>query len=300
MAQTTGGPLPVTAAFTRPGQAVARWLRGEIRTTPGRLRLWSIVVLIVTALTALLGVNALGARRRVAADLRNDRAAFLFDTQGLHTALLKADAESANAFLAGGIEPADRRKGYEDAVADAAARLATAAQRADTADARVSIGKISQLLPVYTGLIESARANNRQGFPAGGAYLRAASKKLRAEIVPLVEDVEQIALDRFRAKYADLSGGAAVALASLMVGLVLLLAWLQLWLFRRTNRVLNPPLVAATVLVVVSLVSVLGTMARQRVDARDAVREGFRPALLSAEARVQGTERRRHGHGLLF
>jgi hypothetical protein len=39
-------------------------------------------------------------------------------------------------------------------------------------------------LPVYSGLIETARANNGQGFPVGAAYLREASDLRRARILP--------------------------------------------------------------------------------------------------------------------
>jgi hypothetical protein len=37
-------------------------------------------------------------------------------------------------------------------------------------------------LTTYTGLIESARANNRQGFPVGIGYLKNASTVLRSQV----------------------------------------------------------------------------------------------------------------------
>ncbi|CAM5656047.1 Secreted protein OS=Streptomyces microflavus OX=1919 GN=Smic_24820 PE=4 SV=1 [Streptomyces microflavus] len=43
------------------------------------------------------------------------------------------------------------------------------------------ITTLNELLPVYTGLIESGRASNRQGLPLGGAYLRYANQKMTNE-----------------------------------------------------------------------------------------------------------------------
>jgi hypothetical protein len=289
MAMTTGGPVAAPPSWANsPGAATMAWLRSELRTTPGRLRLWSIIVLILTALTAIFGLNTLAGQRRSTAELRNDRAAMLFDAQGLHSALLQADAESANAFLAGGIEPAERRKRYEDAVAEAATRLRAVASRADDQETRVALDAIAKGLPVYAGLVESARANNRQGFPAGGAYLRAASAKLRGEIVSNVEEVEQIALARFRSRYKSLVGGASVIMLVLLGVLLALLVWLQVSLFRRTHRLLNIPLVAGSVVLVLVTMATIAALGTQRKDARAAVREGFRPALDAADARVQG------------
>ena len=41
----------------------------------------------------------------------------------------------------------------------------------------------------YTGDMELARANNRQGLPVGGAYLRKASGELRLTTLPIVDEL---------------------------------------------------------------------------------------------------------------
>ena len=54
----------------------------------------------------------------------------------------------------------------------------------DSPQAARAIAAIAASLPVYSGLVETARANNRQGFPVGAAYLRDASNLMRGRILP--------------------------------------------------------------------------------------------------------------------
>ena len=100
---------------------------------------------------------------------------------------MKADANATNAFLVGGLEPADARAGYVDGINTAAATLA-AASNADSGSA-AKLQAVNKVLTNYAGLVESARANNRQGFPIGAAYLRQASKSIRDDALPPLADL---------------------------------------------------------------------------------------------------------------
>src|SRR4029079_1596910 len=88
-------------------------------------------------------------------------------------------------FLVGGLEPADARAGYVEGIKTAAATLA----EASTAESgkNPQLQAVNEVLATYTGLVESARANNRQGFPIGAAYLRQASQTLRDDALPRLE-----------------------------------------------------------------------------------------------------------------
>ena len=90
------------------------------------------------------------------------------DVTTLYRSLADADATVTSGFLSGGLEPSGVRARYDGQVAEATSRLTQAGARAGvdrvTAD---RIADIGAQLPVYTGLIERARANNRQGFPLG-------------------------------------------------------------------------------------------------------------------------------------
>jgi hypothetical protein len=48
---------------------------------------------------------------------------------------------------------------------------------------------LSTDLPVYTGEIETARADNRIGYPVGAAYLREATTLMNSSLLPAAENL---------------------------------------------------------------------------------------------------------------
>lgn len=93
--------------------------------------------------------------------------------------------------------------------------------------------------------MERARTYNRQGFPVGGAYLRYANEKMQDDMLPAAEDLYQLENRRLQDDYGDATPYPWAAIA---LGVVALagLAWAQHRNYRRTNRVLNHGLVAAS------------------------------------------------------
>src|SRR3954465_3509272 len=77
-----------------------------------------------------------------------------------------------------------QRQHFTDSVS-AASRLIAEAAKAQPADAE-ALGALNTTLLTYQGLIEKARANNRQGLPVGAQYLKDASAGLRTDALPLV------------------------------------------------------------------------------------------------------------------
>lgn len=124
---------------------------------------------------------------------------------------------------------------------------------------------ISQQLPVYSGQIEAARANNRQGLPIGAAYLRQASELLTGTILPQADHLYATEAKRLADDYG--TGTSTVALLGLIIVAVLMLVLLgatQLYLARTTRRILNVPLLLATlVLLAVSIWAVVGFIGEQ-------------------------------------
>ena len=140
------------------------------------------VCLVFGALTALQLALSWQANRTAAADTEQ-----LIRVQGIKTSLLRADALATNAFLIGGLEPAEQRAAYDDAI-DQTVRSITDAADAQPAD-RAALNALSSAVLDYTGDMELARANNRQGLPVGGAYLRKASGELRSTALPIVDEL---------------------------------------------------------------------------------------------------------------
>jgi hypothetical protein len=256
--------MPVGAPARRSGELRRRTAR-RLRRTPGRLVLMLAGLVVLGAATGV--VASVGVQQRAAeverVTTRSGRLSVA--AQQLYRALSDADATAAGAYLAGGIEPPALRDRFADDIAQAAGALAEV-----SAGGRGTqlVARIAAQLPVYTGLVETARTYNRQGLPLGAAYLREASGLMRGMLLPAAQDLYRAAA----ADVADARGkGAgfpwfAVPLALLTIaGLVLA----QRWLTRRTNRVFNVGLVAATAAAVllVGWLGVSAIVAGQRLDA---------------------------------
>ncbi|MDX6364399.1 MAG: hypothetical protein QOC85_3409 [Streptomyces sp.] len=263
-------PLPDAAPPRRTAWAegVDR-LRAGATTEPGRLR-------IIGALLALL-VVAFGAvtawqmtdRSAAADDVLHNSQPLSSDAADIYRSLADANTAASSGFLAGGQEPAADRKRYEADIKTAAEKLVTAAANSEPGSpSAATISRLNTLLPEYKGLVERARANNRQGFPLGGAYLRYANEKMQQEMLPAAEDLYTKENQRLRSDYSDATPypWAAIGLGVLVLAA---LVWAQRRHYRRTNRVLNQGLVAATATAsVVLLWLVVGhSVARAGLDA---------------------------------
>ncbi|SCL31616.1 hypothetical protein GA0070624_4300 [Micromonospora rhizosphaerae] len=238
--------------------------------------------------------GAVGVRQRI--DLVNGATARSGDltvaAQRLYRALSDADATAASAFLTGGVEPVALRERYQSDIADAGAALAVvSAGRAGGGRGDAAVVQIIGQLPVYTGLVEAARAYNRQGVPLGGAYLREASGLMRERLLPAVQELYEATSSEL-----DDARGAAGAFPwfAVLLGLLTIaaLVMVQRYLARRTNRLFNIGLVGATAAAAV-LVVWLGVSAVLAAGRLDASREqGSEPVAQLAGVRIAALQAR--------
>jgi hypothetical protein len=236
-----------------PATAV-RSVRKSASRTPGRLFLIGVGLALLSVLTGAFGAIAMQQKQNTIDNLISHREPVAAASQQIYRSLSDADATAASAFLAGGTMPAELRERYDLDIATAGANLAKAsADVSGVPDAEEQVNVLSQQLPVYTGLVETARAYNRQGFPAGAAYLREASGLMRAKLLPAAQRLYEIDFDRLSAEQDAASSVPWFSLALVVVLLGALLA-AQRYLTRRTNRLLNVGLVVATGAVVVALI----------------------------------------------
>lgn len=220
------------------------WLRRFAGTTPGVIAVVVVVSVVLCLLAGFTGANQMSgksARRDVALQHTEPLA---FAAQRLYVALSAADAAAATAFLAVGIEAPAVRQQYQQSLADAAVALADATAGASDEQTRQIVARIAADLPAYTGLVETARANNRQGFPVGSSYLSAASEVMQKSLLP---NAERLTADRFAAVREDQRAIAKMPLLTItLIVLVLLTCAVGSWiLLRRTNRLANLGVLAA-------------------------------------------------------
>jgi hypothetical protein len=146
---------------------------------------------------------------------------------------------------------------------------------------------LSTDLPVYTGEIETARADNRIGYPVGAAYLREATTLMNSSLLPAAENLYTAENAQLTATSAEATG-LPLILATIVGGLVLgyVLYRTSRWLARRTNRVLNPGLVAAAVMALIALVWFAAVYGGAREDLLAARSRGAVPVAALAQADI--------------
>jgi len=186
----------------------------------------------------------------------------------LYTTLSIADAAAATAFIAGS-EPVDLRQRYEQAITDAAVAV-TAASSGLTDEPMVKVlGHINAELAVYTGLVETARTNNRAGNPVGSSYLSEASWLMQTQILP---DAQRLYENTSARVNSETSGSSQVpAPVILVVAATLMFGFFSnRWLAQHTRRRVNIGFVAGGMAVLIMIIWIGATLIISTTDTRHA------------------------------
>ena len=272
--------------------AAVRGVMRSARTSPGRLTVVGVGLVVLALVTGLVGTFAVQGKKDTINDLIDHREPLTAASQEVYRSLSDADATSANAFLVIGTEPPELRGRYDLDIARAGAALAKAASDSEgVADAAAKVDIIARNLPVYTGIIERARANNQQGFPVGASYLREASNLMRTVILPAASDLYHIDTDRLGAEQDD-AGGFPLFTTILVLALLGTLIATQVYLTRRTNRVLNIGLVVATGATVLILLWGAVALTVQAVLVSGGEQDGSHPVDVLVRARSAAVQAR--------
>ncbi|MFD3545468.1 hypothetical protein ACFWUW_07570 [Streptomyces sp. NPDC058655] len=299
---TTRAPAPPGGGAVPPGVPPGRgtaWaegverLRAAATTEPGRLRIIGAAVAALIVLFGAVSVWEISGRSTAADDVVGRSQPLSADAASIYRSLADADTTSSSGFLLGGQEPREVRERYEKDIANASRLLVGAAAntRADE-DSRAQITLLGEQLPRYTGLIEQARATNRQGLPLGGAYLRYANEQMTTQLLPAAQRLYEAETGRLYADYDDARSWPAASIGTGLLALAALV-WVQRRDYRRTNRVFNHGLVAATAatMVVLLWLAVGHTVARSalsqaRTDGQESLKVLNDARIASLQARA--------------
>lgn len=196
---------------------------------------------------ALLAVGAacattLATRQASETSAVNSDEHLMVNVDELYHTLADADATAAAALLVNQVPPARLIDQYQSDVAQAENALAQASRDLagdDTASSQLE--KVAGQLPIYTGFVATAQADNRLGYPVGAAYLREASTLLRQQILP---EVKAVADQESAAQTSAQSGVGGFPVWLLVVALLALavLARAAQVVSRSTRRRINPGL----------------------------------------------------------
>lgn len=230
-------------------RASTAWLRRFVGTTPGVISLVAVLVGAVCVVAGLVVGGQLDGRIGKKTEVLERAEPFANAAQNLYVALSAADAASASAFLAGE-ETGPTRQRYQQALADAAAALTDVTSGTTDHGTRTAAADISAQLTAYTGLVEAARANSRQGFPIGSAYLREASTLMQKTMLPGAQKIFTGNLAAVDADQRAIGGFPFVSIALLAVALAAVVIG-SVVVYARTNRTFNVGLVVSALLIVV-------------------------------------------------
>ncbi|SMG21380.1 hypothetical protein SAMN06295981_1169 [Corynebacterium pollutisoli] len=226
-----------------------------LATTPGKLV--AISVILSTAIFAAgWSMSQSSSDRQQELDvLLTTTEPMSYAAHNLYTSLSLADTIATTGFVQAGVESAGTRARYNAAI-DRAMMSATESSAGIAFNDRETlqlIADIERQIPIYTGLVETARTNNRMGNPVGVAYMAEASSLMREQILPDAATLFAATSSNVRDQQHQLTRPQWVPLSGLFAAVFFLLVaqWL---LWRMTRRRLNRGFLAATALMAIAIV----------------------------------------------
>ncbi|MFE9590755.1 hypothetical protein ACFYOP_01535 [Streptomyces sp. NPDC006294] len=291
-------PAPPAQPPAQPPLARGAWdegrrrLRAAATTEPGRLQIIGAVLAVLVVAFGAVTAFEISARADAADDVVSRSQPLSADAASIYRSLADADTAASSGFLAGIEEPPEVAKRYDDDIALASRLLVKAATNTgSSSESGQQIALLNEALPRYTGLIESARANNRLGRPLGGAYLRFANDRMSRDLLPAAQKLYDAETARLEQDDEDARFWPVLSLAAGVVAIGVLV-WAQRRNYRATNRVFNHGLVAATAgsMVLLLWLAVGHTVARAQLD--DADLHGQRSLKVLGDARINSLKAR--------
>lgn len=265
---------------------------GRTRTTPGVLGVVLVALVLVSLGVGAVCALSLQYRDQTLQNLSTTDGELHAAAEEFHRALTAADVAAGAAFLARDQGMAEHRvryeTDYEAAVGEAQSALATlvAAAGAQTlSEQRDLLGTLPGRLSEYTVLVEDARGYNRLGKPVASTYQLLAADVLRAHLLPAARQLHTAVNEQLAGDQHD---AAELPVLEIVLGLFLLLVLIgvQVYLWRRTNRVFNVGLAVAGVAAVTMLVWITAASMTAGQSAERSREEGSRVINALSDARL--------------
>ncbi len=262
------------------------WLStNRLRTTPAILRTWSVVITVLVLLAALLASLAARQFASGAEQIEQNTGPVLISTQGLVASIAEADAANTAVFLSGENEDRQQRRLYETALSRAPQQIEDISSGiGDDERSHDSLKAVASQLTEYAGLVERARLSNLAGDVDATEQL-SASIDLVSGSTGMLANARSVT-ERTQASFdEDVSSGTVEwisAVALLAVSLIVLLV-AQGRLRKRTQRLINPPLLLATGLIAVLLVWLVLAQVGRVSDLNTARESGYDSIALTSQ-----------------
>lgn len=270
-----------------------RELQAFMSSTPGRLTVVGLILIAITLIAGLLATAAIENRQANLDLLLVETEPLANSAQNLYSALSLADAAAATAFISGGLEPADVRDRYTQSIGEASAEIVQASAGLDSKDlaGHSALTTISTDLSVYTGLVETARANNRVGNPVGAAYLSEASQLMQTSLLPMAQQLhasQETLVSQVQRDFETPPWWPIVAFVLVLCALV----GTQVYFSRKSRRRFNLGLILASIAVAAALLWLLTVGLVSALATGRALDAGAEPLHELTEARIMAQQAR--------
>jgi hypothetical protein len=238
----------MTATLLAPSRAATR--------TPGKLRVLLVGLVLLSLAWGAFGGWVAAQHSSAAHSLVTVNETLTLDARQMYQSTADADATITAAFLASSDPPLAQLRRYQADLATAHADLSRL-QAADGGTATATaLAHLGSGLSAYSGYVGEATAEYAMGFPlTGGSFLQVASEEAHLVLLPAANTVFSQENEALRAASGE---ATEIPLTVVALALALVTAFVlyraQRWLARRTNRVLSPGLVLASLLLAVSVI----------------------------------------------
>ncbi|MBL7501214.1 hypothetical protein I6A84_40370 [Frankia sp. CNm7] len=147
--------------------------------------------------------------------------------------------------------------------------------------------ELAALITDYHTQVITARSTNRTGNAIGESYLRVASDLARDDIIPRLDDLVQLGGNEVDRDFREATDGdrEALLLALFVCGGLGLVA-LQVYYARRSRRVFEVRLLAASGCLLLAVALLATATAEQQARAQEALDKGYAPLAMLSQARV--------------
>jgi hypothetical protein len=262
--------------------------------TPAQLRLWLVATWATATLFALAAFTGVRTYRHGIQTVGRDAAPSIIAAQRVKAELAGMHASAARELLVPPGQLAAAEKDFEERRRAATEELITAAANITYGDAeRIPIRTMLEGLASYEGAIAQARLLHARNDPGFVEPLRQADALLTDTLLPAADALDRANREALDAGYDHARGSDTWAWVWLVLsGLVALgvLVGTQLFLARKTRRLVNPALALASVVVLAGLVTVGSSYVSASGQLQRAKADCFESIHVLEQARADGNE----------
>jgi hypothetical protein len=256
-------------------------LEERVRTapTPKRLRSFQYLVWGIAGLLFFLGEGSLFEALQAMQTVGKDTAPSIIAAQEIGSALADLDANAGNYLLGNAQHQAEALKAVEERRGIVTKSLVDAAKNITYPEEYKPIKDLVDGFGRYLQLYGEMRYRKDIGDATGAfTVYTSASDLMHKSLLPAAATLDDINYNALKSDYRkqEVRSEAADVVAGLVAAaLVAMLGWCQLFLFRKTRRVFNLPLVGATLIAAAVGVYLVHHIYVAREDLRVAKEDAF-------------------------